>query len=79
MKWKEIVKKFKDEWVLIEVEKSDKNYNLKDGKVIAHSKDKSEIYEQILKLNGKDLHIYIEYTGRIPEDLAVVLIHEECI
>lgn len=71
MRWEEIVKKFKDEWVLIEVKEVDENYNLKEGDVIAHSNDKSEIYEQLLKLRDKNL--YIEYTGKIPEDLAVVL------
>lgn len=74
MKWKEIVEKFNDEWVLIEVKEVDESYNLKEGDVIAHSKDKSEIYEQLLKL--KDKNLYIEYTGKIPEDLAVVLFYE---
>lgn len=75
MKWKEIIKKFKDEWVLIEVKEVDEDYQIKEGIVIAHSRDKSEIYEQLLKL--KDKKLYIEYTGKIPEDLAVVLCHEE--
>ncbi len=75
MKWKEIIEKFKDEWVLIEVKEVDESYSLKEGKVIAHSKDKSEIYEQLLKLKEKNL--YIEYTGKIPEDLAVVLFYED--
>ncbi len=75
MKWKEIIKKFKDEWVLIEVKEVDEDYHLKEGIVIAHSRDKSEIYEQLLKL--KDKNLYIEYTGKIPEDLAVVLCYEE--
>lgn len=75
MRWKEIVKKFRDEWVLIEVKEVDENYNLKEGDVIGHSKDKSDIYEQLLKFEDKNL--YIEYTGKIPEDLAVVLYHEE--
>ena len=47
MKWKEIIKKFKDEWVLIEVKEDDENYQIKEGIVIAHSRDKSEIYEQL--------------------------------
>ena len=75
MKWKEIVNKFRDKWVLINAKEVDKNYKLKEGDVIAHSKDKSEIYEKLLKLKGKNL--YIEYTGKIPEDLAVVLCHEK--
>lgn len=71
MKWKEIVKKFKNEWVLIEAKKVDKDFNLQEGEVITHSRDKSEIFEQLAKMKGKSL--YIEYTGEIPGDLAVVL------
>ena len=75
MKWKEIVNKFKDEWVLIDAKKVDENFNLEEGKVMAHSKDKSEIYAKLLKLKGNNL--YIEYTGKIPKDLAVVLYCED--
>ncbi len=71
MKWKEIVEKFKDEWVLIDVKEVDKNFNPKEGDVIAHSKDKEEIYRKLLELRPKKFSI--EYTGKIPEDLAVVL------
>jgi len=74
MKWKEIVEKFKDEWVLIDVKEVDKNFNLKEGNVIAHSKNKEEIYKKLLELRPKKFSI--EYTGKIPEDLAVVLYHE---
>ena len=77
MKWEEIVDKYKDEWVLISVKKIDKNYRLKEGDVIAHSKDKSEIYEKLLKI--KDKNVYIEYTGKVPDDLAIVLYYEESI
>ena len=75
MKWEDIMKKYKDEWVLIEVREVDDNFNLREGDVIAHSKDKSKIYERVLNLRGKKL--YIEYTGKIPEELAVVLRHEK--
>lgn len=71
MKWEDIVKKFKDEWILIEATKVDKDFRLLEGEVIFHSKDKSEIHEQLAKMKGGS-H-YIEYTGKIPEDLAVVL------
>ncbi len=74
MKWSEIANKFKDQWVLIDAKKVDKNHKLKEGDVIAHSKDKSEIYSKLLQLKAENLHI--EYTGEIPEDLAVVLYHE---
>lgn len=71
MKWEKIKDKFKDEWVLIEVKKADEAFNLKEGDVIAHSKDKEEIYRKLLELKPK--RFSIEYTGKIPEDLAVVL------
>ncbi|MBI5970051.1 MAG: hypothetical protein HY884_02735 [Deltaproteobacteria bacterium] len=78
MKWKDIVIQYRDEWVLIEAKKVDEKFNLKDGEVISHSKDKSEIYQQLLKLKKKK-KIYIEYTGKIPEELAVVLYYHETV
>jgi hypothetical protein len=75
MRRAEIVKKYKNEWVLIEVKKIDEDYNLKEGNVIAHSKDKSEVYGRLLKLKGKE--VYLDYTGQVPKDLAVVLYYEK--
>jgi hypothetical protein len=75
MRWENIVKKFKNEWVLIEVEKIDEAYKIREGKVIAHSKDKSEIFGRLLHLKGKE--VYIDFTGEVPKDLAVVLSYEE--
>lgn len=72
MKWEEIFEQFKDEWILVDVKEVDENFNLKEGDVIAHSKDKEEIYKKLLELKPKKFSI--EYTGKIPEDLAVVLI-----
>lgn len=74
MKWKEIVKSFKDEWVLIDVKEVNEDFNLKEGDVIAHAKDKEQIYRKLLELRPKNFSI--EYTGKIPEDLAVVLRYE---
>ena len=74
MKWKEIVKSFKDEWVLIDVKEVDEDFNLNEGGVIAHAKDKEQIYRKLLELRPKNFSI--EYTGKIPEDLAVVLRYE---
>lgn len=71
MKWKEIVKSFKDEWVLIDVKEVNEDFNLKEGDVIAHAKDKEQIYRKLLELRPRNFSI--EYTGKIPEDLAVVL------
>jgi 6-phosphogluconolactonase/glucosamine-6-phosphate isomerase/deaminase len=72
MKWHDITIKYKDEWVLLEVKKADKNLTIKEGKVLSHSKDKNEIYNRLLALKPKSFAI--EYTGKIPDDLSVVLI-----
>ena len=71
MKWKDIKNKFKNQWVLIEVEKVDESFNPLEGEVLAHSKDKDEIYQKFLKIRPKEFSI--EYTGEVPEDLAVVM------
>ena len=71
MRWKDIKNKFKNQWVLIEVENVDESFNVLEGKVLAHSKDKDEIYQKLLKIKPKEFSI--EYTGEVPEDLAVVM------
>lgn len=67
---KEIAGKYKDEWLLIEYEELDENLNVKKGKVIAHSPCKDEIYARLSGTRGKN--VAIEYTGKLPEDLAVM-------
>jgi len=75
MKWEEIAKRFKDEWVLVDVKEVDEDFNLREGDVIAHAKDKEEIYRRLMELRPRNFSI--EYTGKIPEDLAVVLTYED--
>ena len=72
MKWIDIAEKYKDRWVLLEDIKVDKNFRIKEGKVLLHSSDKNEIYDKIVELKPK--RFAIEYTGKVPDDLAVVLI-----
>lgn len=71
MKWIDIKKSFRDQWVLIEVEKVDESFNILEGEVLAHSKDKDEVYQKLLKIRPKEFSI--EYTGEVPEDLAIVM------
>lgn len=66
----EIKEKYPNEWVLIEYEEIDPEFNVVKGHVIAHSPIKEEIYKTLMETRGKN--IAIEYTGRIPEDLAVM-------
>ncbi len=72
MKWEDIKKNFEDEWVLIKVDKVSDNFDLLEGEVLANSKDKDQVYRKLLEIKPKEF--MIEYTGEIPEDLAVVLL-----
>lgn len=66
----EQLKQYKDEWVLIEFTKLDKELNVKEGRVIAHSPRKEEIDALLLKFKGKNFAI--EYTGEFPQDIAAM-------
>lgn len=50
----------------------DENFDIVEGEVLAHSKDKNEIYQKLLQIRPKEFSI--EYTGVIPEDIAVVMV-----
>lgn len=68
---KEMLKKYKNEWILIECKQVDENFEVVEGEILYHSKDKDELYKKLLELKPKNCAI--EYTGKIPEDLAVML------
>jgi len=65
MKIKEIVDRFKNEWVLTEVTKIDNNGNPIEGNVLAHSKNRDETYEAMKRSKAKDVAHF--YTGEIPQ------------
>jgi hypothetical protein len=70
MRLSEIKKKYRDQWVLVEFSKLDKDLRVKDGKVIAHAVNKEDIYKALLHTRGKN--VAVEYCGKIPEDLVVM-------
>ncbi len=70
MKWVDIKNNFRNQWVLIEVKNVDESFNVLEGEVLAHSKDKDEIYQKLLKIRPKEFSI--EYTGEVPEDLMLM-------
>ncbi len=49
MKWEEILRQYKDEWVLIDVKDIDDDFMIKEGDIIAHSKDKEEIHKKLIQ------------------------------
>lgn len=68
--WVEICKQYPGQWVLIEYQKLDEQLNVVEGEVVAHSPTKEDLYKQLLQTKGKN--IAIEYSGELPQDLAVM-------
>jgi hypothetical protein len=67
----EIGERFESEWVLVEEPETDEALNVQRGRVRWHSKDRDEVYRKAVEL--RPCRFAILYTGRIPEDSAVVL------
>jgi hypothetical protein len=70
MRLDEIKKRDRNEWVLVEFSKLDKDLRVKDGKVIAHASNKDDIYKALLDTRGKN--VAVEYGGDIQEDMVVM-------
>jgi hypothetical protein len=70
VKLTEILKQYKDEWVLIEYSQLDAELNVVEGRVLAHSPRKEDLYALLPKFKGKNFAI--EYTGELPKDVAVM-------
>jgi len=67
----EIQKQYDSEWVLIGDPEIDNAFNIKQGIVLWHSKDRDELYRKARQLQPK--HSAILYTGKLPDNVAVVL------
>ena len=70
MNLEEIKKKYRGEWVLIEYTRLDENLVPLEGKVLAHSLNRDDIYRE--QLNYKNKQLAIDYLGDIPKDWAVM-------
>ncbi|WP_264324740.1 hypothetical protein [Romeriopsis navalis] len=60
-----------DQWLLIAFTTLDQNLNVLAGEVLAHSKNRDEIYAALDQRDGKSFAI--EYTGTPDEDVAYLL------
>ncbi|MEW6202358.1 MAG: hypothetical protein AB1546_10300 [bacterium] len=67
----EIKEQFDSEWVLIGDPETEDDLNIKQGIVLWHSKDRDEVYRKAREIRPK--HSAILYTGKLPDDVAVVL------
>jgi len=57
-------RKYKNEWLLIEVSHTDARGKPMQGKLVFHSKQRAKIYEKQRCLKG---NLYIVYSGRVPQ------------
>jgi hypothetical protein len=62
---------FPDEWILVGDPVSDEALDVKSGVVLAHSKDRDEVYRQAIALRPR--HSAVLYTGGIPDDMAIAI------
>jgi len=60
----EIKRKFKDEWVLVEVLEEDEKGEPIIVKLMAHSKNRNDTYRAMKQAIGK--YVYHFWTGKIP-------------
>jgi len=65
VKIEEIKKRYRDEWVLVEVIEEDELGQPIDVKLIAHSKSRDDTYEAMGRTRAKDIAHF--YTGEIPK------------
>jgi len=62
---------FESEWVLIEDPRTDAALEVGGGTVRWHGKDREEVYRRAIEIRPK--RFAIVYTGKTPEDTAIVL------
>jgi hypothetical protein len=67
----EIEEQFDSEWVLVGDPETDDELNVKQGMVLCHSKNRDEVYRKAREIHPN--HSAILYTGKLPDDVAVVL------
>ena len=72
MTMKEIEKRYDKEWVLIENPVCAKNLNVKGGKVLFHSTDKSELYEFAKRNKPHFWSFAVLFIGADPDDMIYV-------
>lgn len=74
---KKIKEKFKDEWVLLSDYELNECYEPISGVVIAHSKDRDEIYDKLKKEMPKLKKLCIEFMGDVPPKDVVIIFYGE--
>lgn len=65
-----IREKYQDEWVLLMNPDISPETTVAGGEVVFHSKDRGEVHRKLPEFSGNKA---IVYTGKIPEDVSVLL------
>jgi len=65
-----IWERYKDEWVLILNPEISPKTKVEGGEVVFHSKDRGEVHRRLKDFKGNKA---IVFTGKIPEDVGVLL------
>ena len=64
-------RRYPKEWLLLTHVVTDELTRPVQGKLVAHSKNRDEIYDRLSKMRGK---LGVLYTGEIPRKLAVLFV-----
>lgn len=67
----EIQSCFDSEWVLLEDPETTESLEVMGGRVLCHSKDRSEVYRKAIEVRPR--HSAVIYTGKFPEDMVIIL------
>ena len=67
----EIETQFPGEWVLVENPQTNDALEVQSGRVLAHSKDRDEVYDKLIALRPSRFAIL--NTGTIPEGAVIIL------
>lgn len=73
MQIEELKRQYKDEWVLVEVLEEDEQSRPVEVRLIAHSKNRDDIYDKLKETKGIDTFQF--YTGEIPKKGYAVAFH----
>jgi len=64
-----IKRRYPKEWLLLTNVTADKLTHPVKGKLVAHSKNRDDIYSRLPRIRGSSC---VVYTGKIPKDLVVI-------
>jgi hypothetical protein len=67
----QIEMQFPNEWVLIEDPQTNDALEVQSGRVLAHSKDRDELHQQVMTLRPSRFAVL--FTGTYPEDAVIIL------